>query len=153
MRGLGCESKSGKGIHDQVDPEHLSGGKGRLAEEAGACEHNEHSDDIDGELELEELAHVVIDVTTEKDGCENGAEVIIHELDIASILGNISASDSHSETNVRSVQGGSIVGTITGHSNSFSFFDQTIDEHEFVIGLGASHNLKLFLDNLEYASV
>lgn len=146
MGRLSGESKSGKGIHDKVNPEHLSGGKRRLREDASTSEHNEHSDDIDSKLELEELADVVVDVTAISDSGQDRAEVIIHQLNVTSVLGNFSTSDSHSKSNIRAVKSGSIIGTITSDGNSSALFNQTVDEEELVIGLRSGHHLKLVLD-------
>lgn len=146
MGRFGGEGKSGESVHDKVNPKHLSGGKGRLAEKAGASEYNEHSDDVDGQLELEELADVVIDVATESNSSQNGAEIVIHQLDIASVLGDISTSDSHSKADIGSVESGSIVGAITSHSNSLVELDETVDKHELVIGLRAGHNLEMLVN-------
>jgi len=147
--GLSSEGKSSESVHDQVDPEHLSRGERRLAEKASTGKDNEHSNDVDGQLELKELAHVVIDVTSEFHGNEDRAEVVVQKLDIASALGDIGTSDSHGEADVRSVKGWGIVGAVAGDSNGTSNADQGIDKQELVIGLGPSHNLQFLLDSFE----
>jgi hypothetical protein len=150
VRGrLSSESEGSEGIHNKVNPEKLDGGQRLLTEEASASEDEEHGNNVDSELELEELADIVIDVTAETDGSQNRAEVVIHKLDIASVLGNIGASDSHSETNIRSVKSGCVVGTISSHSDSLSDLDQTINEHKLVVWLRSGHNLELGVDLAE----
>jgi len=148
-RRLSSEGEGSEGIHNQVNPEKLHGGQRLLTEEASASEDEEHGNNVDSELELEELADIVIDVTTESNGSQNRAEVVIHKLDITSVLGNIGASDSHSETNIRSVESRRVVGTISSHSDSLSDLDQTINEHKLVVWLRSGHNLELGVDLAE----
>ena len=61
---LSGKSKSSKGVHNQVDPEELHGCERLFTKEAGAGKDKEHSDDVDSELELKELADVVVNVAT-----------------------------------------------------------------------------------------
>lgn len=152
-RRLSGESESGEGVHDQVNPEHLSGGEGRLSEDAGTGEDDEHSDDVDGELELEELAHVVVDVAAVHNGSQDGAEVVIEELDIASALGDVRASDAHGEADIGAVKSGGVVGAIASDGDGLSVADQAVDEHELVVGLGSGHDLDLGSDLLELVHI
>ena len=128
VRRLSSEGKGGESVHDQVDPEHLGGSERRLAEHAGTGKDDEHSNNVDGKLELEELANTVEDVTSVNNTDQDGAEVVVHKLDITGVLGNISASNSHGETNIGSVKGGGIVGTVTSDSDSTAKTDETIDK-------------------------
>jgi len=127
----------------------LSGGERRLAEEASTSKDNEHSNYVDSELELKELAHVVKDVAAILDSSHNIAEIVLHKLDITGVLGNISTSNSHSEADVRSFQSRSVVCSITCHCYGTANFDQTMDEQEFVIRLRSGHNLELLLESSE----
>ena len=135
IRRLSSESKGSECVHDQVNPEKLYGGERLFSEKASTSKDEEHGDDVDSKLELKELANVIIDVTAIFDSGQNGTEVIIQERNITSVLCNFGSSDSHGEANIRSVKGGGIVGTVSGHSNCSSNLDKTINEHEFVIGL------------------
>lgn len=44
---LGCECKSSKSVHNQIDPEHLNGIEGGALQDNGSEEHNKHCDNID----------------------------------------------------------------------------------------------------------
>lgn len=135
------QSKGSEGVHDYIDPKKLDGGEWLLSEEASTGEDEEHSDDVDSELELKELADIVIDVTAIFDSGQDGAEVVIRENNIAGALGNIGSSNSHSETNIRSVESRGVISAITSHSNSLSNLDQTINKHKLVIRSRSGHNL------------
>ena len=151
--GLSGKGQSSEGIHNQVDPEHLSGRERRLSEEASTGEHDEHGDNVDGQLELKELSDIVEDAATVTDSGENRAEVIVHEGDIGSVLGYISTTDSHSEADIGAVKSRCIVGAITGDGDGTSLLDQAVNKHEFVIGLGASHDSETVGDLSELTHV
>ena len=150
---LSSESKGSEGVHDQVDPEHLSRSERGLAENASTSEHNEHSDDVYCQLELEELSHIVVDVASIFNSSQDRLEVVIEELDVTGVLGNIGASDAHCKADISSVESRCIVCAITSDSNSALLFDQTVDKHELIIRLGPGHNLELLLNLSELCLV
>lgn len=53
--GLGGEGEARQGVHYEVYPEHLDGFHYLLLDDGGADEGDEHGDDVDGQLELDEL--------------------------------------------------------------------------------------------------
>jgi len=149
MRRLSGEGKSGESVHDQVDPEHLCGGERGFVEDASTCEDDEHGDDVNGQLELKELADVVIDVTAVPDSGQDRAEVVIKERDVTSALGDIGAGNAHGKADIGAVKSRGVVGAITSDGDGLSTTDQAINEHELVIRRRASHDLQLVLNLLE----
>mmetsp|Transcript_9898 Transcript_9898/g.14981 ORF Transcript_9898/g.14981 Transcript_9898/m.14981 type:complete len:204 (-) Transcript_9898:2749-3360(-) len=95
IRGLGGEGQSGEGVHNEVHPQHLYSGQRGVLEDDGAEEHDEHSDDVHSQLELEELAHVIVDVTAIFESNDDRREVIIEKDDVRGALSNIGSGDSH----------------------------------------------------------
>lgn len=71
LRCLGGECEGSKGVHDEVDPEKLDGGKWTLLEYQGADEAGEEGDYVDGQLELEESSNVVINISAPRAGLDN----------------------------------------------------------------------------------
>ena len=100
-----------------TDPEHLNGSQRRVLQDDGSKENDEHSDDIDGELELKELSYIVINVSSVFQGNDDGGEVVIKQDDVASALGNISSSDSHGESDISLGEGRGIISSISSNSN------------------------------------
>ena len=83
----------------------------------------------DGQGDCQEVdAHRKADV--ELDGLDRGigqpievgkfGNVITHENNIGSIYGNIAAQTAHGDTNIGGLQRGSIVDTVTDHTDSLS---------------------------------
>lgn len=131
---LGSKGKSGEGVHDQVDPEHLYSVQWRFLGHDGTQEDNEHSDKVDGELELQEFSNIIVDISSVLKSNNNGGEVIIEKDDIAGALGDVSTSDTHSETDISLSQSWSIVGTITSYSNNTITVLNTSDQKIFILG-------------------
>ena len=61
---FGGKSKSGKGIHDKVDPKHLNGIEWSLFSDDGTCEYNTHGNEVYGKLKLEEFSDIVINISS-----------------------------------------------------------------------------------------
>ena len=61
--------------------------------------------------------HVGKDGSSFFNGLDNGSEVIIGEDHIRGFLGDFGTVDTHSNTNMSLLQSGSIIDTITGHSD------------------------------------
>lgn len=116
--GIGSEGKSGEGVHDEVDPEKLNGGKNRLLifRRDGGNVGDDDGGDVDGELELskgesqwraksegapegahlKELLNRVVDAASPHDGRDDASEVVVHKNDIGSLLGDLGSSNTHS---------------------------------------------------------
>ena len=92
---IGSECESGKGIHDQVDPQQLDSRKnstvGRRCD--GRDESKNDGGDVDRQLELNEFSNGVVDTSTSLDGDDNVGEGVVHENDIGSSLGNFGTTD------------------------------------------------------------
>lgn len=123
-RSLGSESKGGKGVHDEVDPQHLDRGEDLLADETGPDEGNDHGYYVDGELELDELADGVEDVATPEDGLDDGVEVVIDEDDGCCFSGYFSAGDAHGKPDIGFLQCRGIIGPIARGSHNISPFSE-----------------------------
>ena len=76
---LSSKGKSTKGVHDEVYPKHLDGIQRTVLDNDGSKEDDEHSDDVDSKLELNELSNVVIHGSTELEGNDGGGEVIVKQ--------------------------------------------------------------------------
>jgi len=100
MRRLGSQGKGCKGVHDHVDPEHLDGSKNGLLSLESRDEHDNDSDHIDRELELEELSNGIVDVSAPHHSGDNGGEVIIQEDDIGSLSGDLSTGITHGKSDI-----------------------------------------------------
>jgi len=150
---LGGKGQRCEGVHDEVDPKHLRRGERRLAKDARAREDDEHGNDVDCELELQELAHVVVDVATVLGSDKNGTEVVVEELNVARVFSHVSASNSHREADVGSVEGGRVVCAVASNSHCGSRPDQALDQHELVVGLRTRHNFELLGDRAELVHV
>merc|ERR1740117_1496512 len=149
---LSSQSKSGEGIHDQVNPEHLNGSQWGFSKDGRSSEDNEHSNNVDGKLELKELSNVIIDVSSEFKSNNNGGEVIIQKNDITGTFGDISTSNSHSKSNIGLGQSWGIIGTITSYGDNTFLFLNTSNENKLVLWGRSSQNFQV-LDNFDEFSL
>merc|ERR1740117_1693749 len=145
---LSSQSKSGEGIHDQVNPEHLNGSQWGFSKDGRSSEDNEHSNNVDGKLELKELSNVIIDVSSEFKSNNNGGEVIIQKNDITGTFGDISTGNSHSKSNIGLGQSWGIIGTITCYGDNTFLFLNTSNENKLVLWGRSSQNFQV-LDNFD----
>jgi len=122
------KSKGSESVHDKVDPKHLNCIQWGTLQNNRAEEHNEHSNDIDRQLELKELPDVVINISSVSEGNNNRTEVIIHQNDVWSSFCNICSSDSHCETNISLWQSWCIIRSISSNSNDSITLLDTCDK-------------------------
>jgi hypothetical protein len=80
----------------------------------------QESRDIDGELELKELANVIEDSPAPQHSLDDGAKLIIKNDDVRCSVSYFSSSDAHSETHIRSFQCQSIVRAVTCDADDLS---------------------------------
>ena len=82
-----------------------------------ASVHGSHSPDdltnVGGDEVADELLHVVVDSAALLNGSHNGGEVVVSEDHLRGRLGNGGAR-AHGDTDLRLLQGGGIIHTITG---------------------------------------
>jgi len=147
------KGESAEGIHDQVDPEHLDGSKRRILKDDGSEENDEHGDDVNRELELQEFSYVIIDVSSVFQSNDNGAEVIIEKDNITSVLSNISTSDTHGKTDIGFGKSRSVIGTITCNSDDLSTVLHTGDENLLILWGASTKNSEVLFDFIELVLV
>jgi len=155
-RGLGelsGQSESSKGVHDQVNPQKLDSLERSLLGDARANESGDQGTNVHGKLELQETLDVVVHIATPHSGLDNGREVVISDEDISGFLAHISASKTHSETDISFLESGGIVGTVTSDSDDSTHLAQTGNEKIFVFGTGTSHDFQVRHHSLEFLEV
>ena len=80
----------------------------------GSNERHDHGDNVHSQLELEELGDAVVDIPPPHDGLDDAGEVVVGEDDVASLLGHVRAGDPHREPDIRLLEGGRVVGSVSG---------------------------------------
>jgi hypothetical protein len=149
VRGLGGERERSEGVHDHVDPEHLDGGQdGVLRVERGDEDDND-CDHVDGELELEELPHGVVDVPAPLDGLDDGSKVIVEQDDIGGLSGDLGPGVAHREADVGPLERGRVVGPVAGHGDHLPVLDQADHHRVLVLGTASGDDVELFVDRVE----
>jgi len=88
---LSGKSESSEGVHDKVDPQEVENGERRSAIEKGSNDREDAASDVDSHLELQELLHIVIDVSAPADGDHGGAEVVVQNDHVSLVLGQLAA--------------------------------------------------------------
>mmetsp|Transcript_31119 Transcript_31119/g.61680 ORF Transcript_31119/g.61680 Transcript_31119/m.61680 type:complete len:291 (+) Transcript_31119:533-1405(+) len=117
---LSTESEGSHGVHDKVHPKHHDGVEGRGEASDTADEDEQKSDDVHGELELEEPTDVVVDAATPEDGADDGTELVVGDDDVAGVLGNLGSGDTHTEADIAGLEGGGVVGSVPCDADDLS---------------------------------
>mmetsp|Transcript_122122 Transcript_122122/g.182408 ORF Transcript_122122/g.182408 Transcript_122122/m.182408 type:complete len:718 (+) Transcript_122122:85-2238(+) len=156
-RVLRRQREGGEGVHDEVDPEHLYCVERGLGEDGSSHTGQRARRDVHRQLELEELADVVVHTAAPLDSGDNGHEVVVHDDDVRGILRNVSPLDAHRKADVGLFERRRVVGTVAGNSNSLRHARRhrgldAADEDVLVEGRGARqhaqvrpHQVKLVL--------
>lgn len=76
---LSWKSKSGKGVHDQVDPEELNWVDWRLSKDQETEGNGDESWKVNCDLELEESAYVMINIATPHNSSQTCLEITISQ--------------------------------------------------------------------------
>lgn len=111
--GTSGKSQGGQRVHDEVDPKELDGVEGGLLHDASTDKGDGEGNEVHTQLELEEALDVIVNVTSPLGGLHDSSEVIVLDQDIRSFLAGVGTSNSHSESNISSLECGGIVSTIS----------------------------------------
>lgn len=76
-RRLSCQCESSQSVHNQVDPQHLNWSQGGLLDDDGSQEGHEDSNNVYGQLKLQELTNAIEDVSSVLDGSYDTAKVVV----------------------------------------------------------------------------
>ena len=150
---LGGKGQSGEGVHDHVNPEHLDSSKDSLLGLESRDEHNDDSDYVDGQLELEELSDGVINISSPHDSSDDGGEVIVQKDDISSLSGDLSTGVTHSESDIGSLESWGVIGSVTSDSNHVSVSNKSENHSVFIFWSASGHDVKFFIDLFERLKV
>mmetsp|Transcript_7173 Transcript_7173/g.17479 ORF Transcript_7173/g.17479 Transcript_7173/m.17479 type:complete len:481 (-) Transcript_7173:421-1863(-) len=144
---LGGEGKGGEAVHDHIYPEELDDVEGGLREDGGAHDGDCARGEVDSQLELEELAYVVVDATTPLYRLHNRGKVVVHDNDISRILRNLRPRLPHGEAHIGTLEGGGVVSPVARHRDRLGDADaRLLDacyEGELVEGGGAGEDAEV----------
>mmetsp|Transcript_66777 Transcript_66777/g.172874 ORF Transcript_66777/g.172874 Transcript_66777/m.172874 type:complete len:603 (+) Transcript_66777:251-2059(+) len=114
LRGLQSIGDGSPNVSADVDQEHLCNRQGlREAEELteGRC----HLRDLGAERVHDGLLQVFAREAALLDAIDDGCKVVVLQNDVCSILGNLSATDTHGNTNLGLLQGRRVIHAVTSH--------------------------------------
>ena len=131
-------------VGKQVDPQQLRGEQrhgdtlaARLgdAEESGehhTAEDGEHLADVGAQQIAQELTDVVENATAFAHRLDDGAEVVVGEDHLGTLLGNFGTGDAHRDADVRGFDGGRVVHAVAGHGHDIALPLQRFDDFQLV---------------------
>jgi len=137
------ERDGGDHISSEINAEDEHGGEGE-----GDLEDNEENEggdlrDVGGESVSDRFLQVIEDETTFFDTIDNGAEVIIEQNHITSVLSDL-RSATHSNTDIGLLDSRGVIDTITSDGDDFSEVLASVDDQEFLRrSSSGEHNLWL----------
>lgn len=92
-------------------------------------------------LELQELAHSVVDHATPHNSLDNTGEVVVHKNNIASLLRNFVTRDTHAETDIGRLESRTVVCTITRNTDNLAEALERVDQDALIFWARTSENL------------
>ena len=120
-------------VHDEVDPEHLRDGEGRLQAHERACEHEQACRNVDRELEKQESLDVDEQRPSPLHRLDDAGERVVEDGDVACLFGHV-GSRSHGESDVSRVESRRVVGSVAGDGDDMSSLLQRLHEALLVHG-------------------
>mmetsp|Transcript_31445 Transcript_31445/g.70736 ORF Transcript_31445/g.70736 Transcript_31445/m.70736 type:complete len:393 (-) Transcript_31445:1730-2908(-) len=163
---FGGEGERGEGVHDKVDPQQLDDRDRALRQRCSSDRREDAGDDVDGELELEELADVVVDAASPLHRRDDGLEVVVEDHNVCRLLRHLRPVDEHGEPDVRLLQRRRVVGPIPRHCDDLPRLLHSVPsidgdpalldarhEHELVRRSGAREDAELGPDLVELCLV
>merc|ERR1711862_391861 len=130
------ERAVGETVGHQVDPQQLDGDQGLGQAEGGGQEDADDLADVGGDQVSDELLHVGVDRTSLLHGGHDGGEVVVGEDHLGGGLGHGGAG-AHGDTNLGSLESGSVVDSVSSHGGDFFHLLQILDNLGLVEGLDA----------------
>ena len=137
MRVLSGKSDGSEDIHNQIDPQELHYAERRMTKDQSGGYNEDDAGDVNSHLELDELAHVVLNVTTVADRSDDSLEVVVHEDDIGVILSSRAAILTHCETNAGLAERAGIAESFASNTNSGTRLSEGTDKHAFKVRSGS----------------
>ena len=116
---------------------------------ANRHEDHEESDKVDGELELDELADGVVDVSAPLAGGDDGVEVVVEQDDSRGLLGDFRAADAHGEADVGLLQGWRVVRAVASDRHNVVELLEPRDEQVLVLRRAPREHFELVRNLLE----
>ena len=107
----------------------------------GGYEGDDDRGDVGRDLELEEFSNGVVDAATPHDSLDDRSEVVVHENDVGSLLGDLSAGDTHRKSDVGGLESGAVVYTITGNTDDFAKRAEGFDKYLLIFRRRPSRDL------------
>merc|ERR1719190_163150 len=118
VRGVEGEGGGGQTVSHQVDPQQLHGDQSLGEAEGGGQEDADHLTDVGGDQVADELLHVGVDGAALLHGGHDGGEVVVSQDHLGGGLGH-GSSGAHGDTDLGSLESGSIVDSVSGHGGDF----------------------------------
>ncbi|KAJ9479954.1 hypothetical protein PHBOTO_003733 [Pseudozyma hubeiensis] len=116
--------------------------RGALIRGDGSDKRDNDGRDVDRKLELQELAHRIVDTASPHDGADDRGKVVVHENDVRSFLGYFGTRDTHRETDVGRLERRTVVGTVTSDTDHLAETLERFDEDLLVFGRRSSQHLQ-----------
>ena len=131
----------GKGVHDEVDPQHLGHRKRALRPDQCARQHDEAGCNIHRHLEENKPLYVLIERTAPHHRPADGTEGVVDDGDVRCLLGN-ARTVAHRQADVGSLQGRRIIRTVAGDSHHLVLRLQCFDQPPFIHRTRTGDNLQ-----------
>mmetsp|Transcript_19101 Transcript_19101/g.55502 ORF Transcript_19101/g.55502 Transcript_19101/m.55502 type:complete len:487 (+) Transcript_19101:344-1804(+) len=138
LGGLDGTHESEGDSADQVRVKHLNGSEGSVGETAQDTEEDGHALGIvDRGVHEQDLTEVVPHDTTLTDSNDNGGKVIIGKDHLGSLASDIGTFLAHGNTHIGSLEGRSIIHTISSHGRNLTHCLKCLHDADLVLGTGA----------------
>ena len=143
------QSQSRETVGNQVDPQQLYRLENGEAQQGG-YENGQDFGQVGCQQELDGLADVVVNPAAFPYGTDDGGKVVVGQNHVGHVFGNVGTGDPHTHADVRILDGGCVVDTVTGHCGNHALLPPCIDNTGLVFGLYSGIYGILFYSGIKF---
>ena len=114
LRRLHAQGQARQSVRHHVDPQQVDRRDDGEVQNGGE-EDDQHLRQVGGELELQHLADVVVDLAAGLRGADAGGDVVVRQHHVGGALRHRRAGDAHADADVGFFYRGRVVDAVTGH--------------------------------------
>ena len=144
------QSKGGEGVGNQVDPQNVNGVKNGKSEDRCGEDGNNFTQ-IGCQQELNGFSDIVVNFTAFFYRRNDGGEVVVCKDHVGHVFRNVGSGNAHTDADIRTLNGRSIVDTVAGHGGDFAFCFPCFYDANFVFRLNPGIDRVFFHDGFKFA--
>ena len=132
--GIHAQGQRGQRGRGQVHPQDVNGQERRVPVQQGGHKQGEDFRNVAHQQELDHFLDVPIDAAALFDGVGDGGEAVVQQDHIGGVFRHIGAGNAHGHADIRRLQRGRIVHTVSRHGRDLTRALQALDDAHLSAG-------------------